>query len=291
MEGVVLAGKIKGGDGSLWGFELAERWPGLLLVAGERGSGRTTLLYHLYRQILEKHKPREIGFVFIGPTDQDFANWPKEYLFYPPAVTPTAGFMALQQLKREMFGRVHGGWRRARRGIVVHIEVDDLMRKDHRRLERLLLRLGRYVLSGNMLIIVSSRDTSVGVTDNLLRLAPSRILHELPTQAEYDRVSGVDGQQWRRGTGERFGVTSQHIQSILPLDQEYVVALEHWAANGFSRATWPEEPLLPAIMADENVVLEDEEPDLGAGADEEIWIYAFFGLIAGAIVAVFMYFT
>lgn len=291
MKGVVLAGKIKGGDGALWGFELAERWPGLLLVAGERGSGRTTLLYHLYRQILEKHTPRQVGFVFIGPTDRDFAGWPPEYLFYPPAITPTAGFMALQQLKREMFGRtVIGGWRRKRRGIVVHIEVDDLTRKDHRRLERLLLRLGRYVIPGNMLIIVSSQDTSVGVTNNLLRLTSSRILHELPTQAEYDRVSGVIGHQWRRGTGERFGVTLHHTQPILPLDQEYVVALQRWAANGFSRATWPEDPLLRAIMADEKIVLEDEEPDVGGGADDEIWIYAFFGLIAGAVVAVFMYF-
>lgn len=291
MKGVVLVGKIKGGDGALWGFDIAQRQPGLLLVAGERGAGRTTLLYHLYRQILEHHTPREVGFVFVGWEDNDFAQWPQEYAFYPPAVTPTAGFMALQRLRREMFGRtVVGGWRRKRRGIVVHIEVDDLMRKDHRRLERLLLRLGRDVVAGNMLLIVSSRDVSVGVPDALLRLAPTRILHELPTQADYDRVSGVPGQEWRRGTGERFGVTQDGIQPILPLDQGYVRQLERWAAHGFSQELWPEDSFRIKEGAADVADTLEEEPELDWGPDEAIWIYAFFGLIAGAVITVFMYF-
>lgn len=288
MKGLVLAGRIKGEE-AYWGFELKERPAGLVLVAGQRGAGRTTLLYHLYRQLMEHNGPRELGFVFINPDERDFAAWPKEYLYYPPAVTPTAGFELLERLRWLAFWRTAGSWGNRRRAIVVHIEGDDLMRKNQRRLERVLLLLGRHVKPANILVVYSSRDTTVGVTPGLLPLAPLCLMHARSEAAENDRIAGVEGHPWPQRPGERFGVSDFKIQPLLLLDAAYVRQLERWAADGFSQETWPEDPLKQWEVPGDTTEWAEVASDEGFSVADFFHDHAFLGLVAVIAAMMIMY--
>jgi hypothetical protein len=100
-----------------------------VLLVGMTGSGKSIFHTHLYKELMAKYTPAELGFVFMDMTRVDFVQWNSEYLVIPTIVDKAEALSVLETLKGE------------KRTIFVHIEECDMVYHDRARFEKAIERI------------------------------------------------------------------------------------------------------------------------------------------------------
>lgn len=165
-----------------------------VLITGETGSGKSTLVESVYSQLQSNFTSQELGFLILDMTRVEFIDWKKSpYLLSPVIYKTHDAFEAF-----EMALNSHD----KRKLTVIHIEECDMVIEAQERFERLWSCANSVE---NMLVVFStSRPAKNVLTDRILKDTDLKIVFKLSTAEQSRRILGHEG-------AEKLGVPGEKI--------------------------------------------------------------------------------
>lgn len=154
-----------------------------ILVTGETGTGKSTLVEDIYSQLKSNFTPKELSFLILDMTRVEFIDWKKDqYLLLPVIYKPQDAFEAFETALNS-----HDKHKLT----VIHIEECDMVIEDQERFEQLWNRASN---TDNVLVVFStSRPAKNVLTNDILKDADLKIAFKLSTAEQSKRVLGFEG--------------------------------------------------------------------------------------------------
>lgn len=188
-----------------------------VLLAGHTGSGKSIFHNNLYKQLMAKYTPDEIGFVFMDMTRVDFPTTWSPYLFLPTishSLTAIVVLLGLSELN-------------TKKSIFVHIEEDNMVHEDGESLERAFDKLR---LRPNIHVVYStSRLNSTYFTTWLEKYIDCKVVFSV---ANYSMLLLGNSKAYQfTKPGERILAYNDKQIHCQPFTEEERVGLEEFAFN------------------------------------------------------------
>jgi DNA segregation ATPase FtsK/SpoIIIE, S-DNA-T family len=210
-------------DGAVLAACLASPDVSHVLIAGTTGSGKTSLAQSMMLSLAAQHRPSQIGFVVIDPTNGFMAgrHLLDRHLLRPVAIEPDAAIGLLQVVVRQMETR--GAERDPRPRIVVYVdEVADLIMTGGESVLMLLTRIAQRGRQSGVHLVVATQKPNASVVGPLFKAnLPFRLIGRVMSPEDAKVASGMPGTGAERlsGRGDFLAVSAGRIirfQAALP---------------------------------------------------------------------------
>lgn len=170
-----------------------------VLLIGRTGSGKSIFHNHVYRELMAKYTPEEVGFIFMDMTRVDFMQWDSWYLVMPTIVQSEEALDILENLKDE------------KRTIFVHIEECNMVRHDRAQFERGI----KNILEKNKNIILIYSTSAMGfdyLTEWMERFVDMKVVFQIRDKEDSRLLLGNDVATLFTMPGER--ILAYHDKQI-----------------------------------------------------------------------------